>query len=344
MAGGGGTRLWPASTPERPKQLFDPLLQGKSLLRRTVERLEGFVAPEHIWVVTTRDQQEQVIAALPEVRPEHVIGEPFGRNTAPAIALAVRRLAADHPEATLVALPADHHVRDPEAFRQRLATAVAHAEAASCLVALGITPDHAATGYGWIERDEEPLAPVDGDAGAPVFVAKRFVEKPDETRAREFLEHGRYLWNAGIFVMPVVRIAAELAQHCHDTWEALGALPLDDAYARIHPEPIDTAVMEKQTDLRVVPADVGWTDLGSWRAVSEIAHRDEHGNAGISDDAAPVLFDCEGTLAWAEGMQVAVVGMRDVAVVCSGNRVIVCPLDRAQEVRSVVEALREREK
>lgn len=344
MAGGGGTRLWPASTQDRPKQLFDPLLAGKSLLRRTVERLEGFVDPEGIWIVTTQDQHAQVLEALPEVRPEHVIAEPFGRNTAPAIALAVRHLAADHPDATLVALPADHHVRDPMRFRECLAAAAAHAEAAHCLVTLGIQPDHPATGYGWIERADEPLDAVADDGGLRAFAVRRFVEKPDEARAREYLSSGRWLWNAGIFVMPVVRIATELATHCPETWEALATLPLEVAYAKIRGEPIDTAVMEKQRDLRVVPADVGWTDLGSWRAVLEISARDEHGNAIAAADAAPpVLLDCAGTLAWAEGVQVAVVGGRDIAVICTRDRVLVCPLDRAQEVRRVVEALRERE-
>jgi mannose-1-phosphate guanylyltransferase len=344
MAGGGGTRLWPASTPQRPKHLLDPLLLSRSLLRRTVDRVAGFVEPDGIWVVTTREQHEPIVAALPEVRPEHVIAEPFGRNTAPAIALGVRRLAADHPEATLVVLPADHHVRDEEAFRSKLAAAAAHAEAAQCVVTLGIEPDHAATGFGWIERDPQALPAVDGDGGVPVFAAKRFVEKPDEARAREFLASGRHLWNAGIFVMPVVRIAAELARHCAPTWEALATLPLDEAYARIVSEPIDSAVMEKQDDLRVVPAEVGWTDLGSWRAVLAISERDEHGNAATVIDAPPpVLLDCEGTLAWSEGVQIAVVGGRELAVICSGNRVLVCPLDRAQDVRSVVDALRERE-
>ena len=344
MAGGGGTRLWPASTPERPKQLFDPLLAGKSLLRRTVERLEGFVEPDGLWVVTTREQHAQVVEALPEVAQQHVIAEPRGRNTAPAIALAVRRLAADHPDATLVALPADHHVRDPKRFRECLGAAAAHAEAAHCLVTLGIEPDHPATGYGWIERSEDALDPVPGDEGVRAFGARRFVEKPDVAHAREYLSSGRWLWNAGIFVMPVVRIATELATHCPETWEALATLPLEEAYDRIEGEPIDTAVMEKQHDLRVVPADVGWTDLGSWRAVLAISPRDEQGNAiAVADAAPPVLLDCVGTLAWSDGVQVAVVGGRDIAVICTNGRVLVCPLDRTQDVRRVVEMLRERE-
>jgi mannose-1-phosphate guanylyltransferase/mannose-6-phosphate isomerase len=344
MAGGGGTRLWPASTPERPKHLFDPLLGGKSLLRRTVERLEGFVDPDGVWVVTTREQHDQVVAALPEVRADQVIAEPFGRNTAPCIALGVRRLAADHPENTLVVLPADHHVRDEEAFRTRLAAAAAHAEAAQCIVTLGIEPDHAATGFGWIERETEALPEVAGDGGVPAYAVRGFVEKPDQTRAREFLASGRHLWNAGIFVMPLVRIATELARHCASTWEALATLPLEEAYANIRAEPIDTAVMEKQTDLRVVPADVGWTDLGSWRAVLAISARDEHGNAAtVADAPPPVLIDCEHTLAWSDGVQVAVVGGRELAVICIDNRVLVCPLDRAQDVRQVVEAIRQRQ-
>jgi mannose-1-phosphate guanylyltransferase len=360
MAGGGGTRLWPASTPDRPKQLIDPLLgtPSRSLLRDTIERLEGLVARGDVYVVTTIDQVAAIEAAVPTLTPDRIIVEPRGRNTAPCIALSVVELHArrgqEIDQATLLVLPADHHVADPEAFRHLAAAACAHAEAGRSVVTLGIEPDHPATGFGYIERGDEPLAAVPGDDGVEVFAARSFVEKPDFERARTYLRSGRHLWNAGMFIMPVGRIAEELQRHCPQTWNALtaaragfeGARSLEQAYASVKAEPIDVAVMEKLDDLRVVPARIGWTDLGSWGAVYGIAAHDDAGNAVVTDgnagDASATLIDVEGSLVWSEDAEVGVIGVRDLCIVVSGGRVLVCPRDRAQDVRALVDRLRTR--
>jgi mannose-1-phosphate guanylyltransferase len=360
MAGGGGTRLWPASTAERPKQLLDPLLgsPGNSLLADTIARLEGLVQSRDVYVVTTAEQVDSIRTALPTLTNEQIIVEPRGRNTAPCIALGVVELRARRgsrvDDATLLVLPADHHVADPDGFRRLAAAACAHAEAGDAVVTLGIEPTHAATGFGYIERGEAPLVAVPDDGGVEVFGALAFEEKPDSAHARRYLESGRHLWNAGIFIMPVQRIATELERHCPQTWQALhGArtladgsvsVSLEQAYARVKAEPIDVAVMEKLADLRVVPARIGWTDLGSWRALHGMVEHDAVGNAVLtSPKASATLVDVEGSLVWSEDAQVGVLGVRDLCIVVSDGRVLVCPIDRAEDVRALVDRLGDRQ-
>ena len=353
LAGGGGTRLWPASTAQRPKQLMDPLLTGTSLLQQTIERVAALV--DQTWIVTTRAQAEQLGDLVNAV--DRVIAEPRGRNTAPAVALAVRHAQTLPDPVTLIALPADHHVTDPEGFRRHLLAACVHAEADDAIATLGISPDYPATGFGYIERDDPSLAARPDDAGVPVYPAVRFVEKPDRARAEAFLQSGRFLWNAGVFVMPRERIAAELARHCGPLWGSLAALVpalhrgdnteanaiADQAYAQATAAPIDVAVMEQLDDIRVVPASVGWTDLGSWQAIYDLAAKDSEGNAAIAAGGAPVLVDSDGVLAWSESAQVAIVGLKDVVVVQSGDRVLVASRAEAQRVRDVVDALSKRD-
>ncbi|MBL4685971.1 MAG: mannose-1-phosphate guanylyltransferase, partial [Nannocystaceae bacterium] len=277
MAGGGGTRLWPASTDQRPKQLLDPLLgtPARSLLAQTAERLGGLVQAQDIWVVVGHEQLAGTRDALPEVPAANFVVEPMRRNTAPCIALSLafiqHALGSDADDATLMVVPADHHVRDPQHMRDLLRTACLHAEVHSTIVALGIQPSDASTAFGYIERGSTAAPSVTGDQGIAVFPAKRFVEKPNAATARKFVESGVYSWNAGIFVMPLSRIDTELQRHCTALYAALDpvreaiqgqrdpAPSIQDAYAKIAAVPIDVAVMEKQHDLRMIPASIGWT-------------------------------------------------------------------------------------
>lgn len=349
--------MWPASTPDRPKQLMalrpDHPSRAISLLGATIERLEGVVDPKRAYVVATKDQAEMILRAVPSLGEDQIIAEPFGRNTAPCIALAVKHLRARLGEradsATLIALPADHDVTNAAAFRAHIACASVHAEGADVVVTLGIEPDRPETGYGYIERGREPLASVAGDEGIPVFEGLRFVEKPDIERAREFLAAGCFLWNAGIFVMPLRRIAAEFERHCASMWAALdpvqaalarsadeGAKAAEEAYAKIEPAPIDIAVMEKVSGLRVVPANVGWFDLGSWQSVHMALEQDERENVVVRGN----VIDTTGSLVWNDDptVEVNVLGMKGVAVVASAGKVLVLPLDRAQDVRQLAKA------
>jgi len=246
-------------------------------------------------------------------------------------------------KATVVVLPADHHIGDIDTFTRLLEVACEHAEERGGIVTLGVEPRRPSTGFGYIERGPEPLA---RRGAAFVYPALRFVEKPDLARAQIFVEAGSYLWNAGIFVMPLARILTELERHAPALWAALAPVAkalanAEDvwsatvaAYEQIMPEAIDVAVMEKQRDLCVVPMGVPWTDLGSWEALHEALPHDEHDNVIVAPKTARTeLVDTEGSLVWSEGLDVTLLGMSGVAVVVSGGRVLVCPLDRAEEVR-----------
>ena len=358
LAGGGGTRLWPASTPARPKQLLQLSERPPTtLLAAAVERARRLVPLERIFIVTNIALAPAVQAAVPEVPRANIIPEPRARSTAPCIALAVlhirQRLRGracteeQVAKATLMVLPADHHIGELEQFTALLELACEQAEEQGGIVTLGVEPREPSTAYGYIERGPEPLA---RRGAAFVYPALRFVEKPDAARAQIFLETGRFLWNAGIFVMPLGRAVTEFERHARAMWRALAPVGAAlkarkdpwpaavAAYDTITAEAIDTAVMEKQRDLCVIPMRLPWTDLGSWSAMHSALPKDARDNVVVAPATTGVeLVDSQGVMVWSEGLEVAVLGMRDVAVIVSGGRVLVCPLDRAEDVRRLGE-------
>lgn len=360
MAGGGGTRLWPASTRARPKQLLSLLPstgddRHDSLLAATVARIEPLVRARDVHVVTTTDMVDAILDRVPALRRPQIIAEPLGRNTAPCVALAYHSVvaglrrrgwgAARIDDAVLIILPADHHITAPARFLAALRAAVVHARAARCFVTLGVPPDHLSTAYGYIERGPEALA---GDG--PAFPGVRFVEKPDAERAAGYLATGRFLWNAGLFVVRLGTLRDAFLRHAPALWTALAPLAdvtdaeergrrAREAYASIEPVAFDVAIMERLPGFRVIPADVGWTDLGSWRAVHEVLPRDASDNAVAAGGRRVVVQDTRGSLVWSEDAEVAVIGLEGVAVICSGGRVLVCPLEQAQAVRDAAKAM-----
>jgi mannose-1-phosphate guanylyltransferase/mannose-6-phosphate isomerase len=347
MAGGGGTRLWPAASDQRPKPLVPGLPgPGETLLGATLARIGGLVDPGDVFVVTTADQAPAVRAALGALDAQQLIVEPAARNTAPAIALAVcvlrARLGPD-ADATIVALPADHVVADRDALVRHLEAACAHARAHDTLATLGIEASRPDTGYGYIEHDATALPAVAGDLGIAAHRARRFVEKPDAATARAFVAGGRHRWNAGIFVLPLARVERDLARHAPRTWDSLapvraalaaGADPtaaMAVAYESVVAEPFDVAVLEKLDDLVVVPAAIGWSDLGTWASVAAALPHDASGSATHTGPAAATsLLDTHDCLVWNEDASVAVVGVSGLAIVVCGGKILVCPLDRAQ--------------
>jgi mannose-1-phosphate guanylyltransferase len=251
LAGGSGTRFWPASRAARPKQ-FLPIVGGRPMIEETRERLRGLVADEDVLVVTAAEQVELVREALPDLPPENVVAEPEARNTAAAVALSALVVARRDPSAVQIVLPADHVIEPAASFRRTLAAAAEAASSEDCLVTLGIQPDHPATGYGYIEVG----AALGERDGIPVREVARFVEKPDLETAVEFLASGRFLWNAGIFVWSTPAILAALARHAPDVHEPLAAAgesELARAYARVPRRPIDVAVLEKADNVRCLP-------------------------------------------------------------------------------------------
>ena len=345
LAGGSGTRFWPLSRAKRPKQ-FLALVTERTLIAETQARVLPLVSAERTWVVCGEQHRESVREALPQLAGSRVLVEPAARNTAPAIGLAaIYALHADR-EALLCVLPSDHHIARPDAFRQSL-EAAARAAAHGDLVALGIRPTRPETGYGYLRRG---AARPDGS-----FAVDAFVEKPDAITAARYLQDSAYSWNAGIFVFRADALLAALMRHLPQVHTGLveiaSALGRSEAAAlevsrRVFPRlpsiSIDYGVMEAEARstrrLALVPADFGWSDVGSFAALPEVRALDARGNA-LAGDALAV--DCDDCVVLSEGDRlVAAVGLRGLCIIDAGDALLVVPRDRAQDVRSVVEALR----
>ncbi len=342
MAGGRGTRFWPLSRRLLPKQLL-PLGSERTLLRDTFDRVVPLVGADRILVVTNTDQASGVARDLPELPADRIVAEPVGRNTAPCCALGValaRRLSGECPVALL---PADHFIADAEAFRRQLVRAFAHASETGDAVTFGITPTHAATGYGYIERSE-------ADPEAEIGDGVRFVEKPDLDRAAAYLASGRFLWNSGIFVWRSSDFAAALAEHLPEVANAVApaadafggdgfADALAAAYAVCPGVSIDVGVMEKLPRFAVVRAGFDWSDLGSWDAWGAVASDLGAGNRGRAD---LVAVDGADNVVHVPGKTVALLGVEGLVVVDTPDALLICRAEEAQRVRDIIAELEKR--
>lgn len=335
LAGGGGTRLWPASRRSRPKQ-FLPLgtRAGESLLSATIRR----VAPlGRAWIVTAAEQVAAVREHAPDVAVEQIVAEPVARNTAAAIGLAAVHVSARDPEAVLALFPADHYVSDEDAFRDIARRAFARAERDDAIVTVGIRPTRPETGYGYLELGDE--------AGEGFFRVVRFVEKPDRQAAEAYLASGRYLWNGGLFFFRASRLLAELSAHLPETAAALREIARDPArapsvYGRVPNVSLDYGIMEKTSGIVCIPGDFGWNDVGSWNALFDLRPADAQGNVTVGE---VLVHDARGNIAVADpGVAVALVGVEGLVVVQAQNAVLVMPRDRAQDVKEIVRQLEAR--
>ena len=343
LSGGVGSRLWPLSRELYPKQLL-PLVSANSLLQDTAARVAApeFFAPP--LVICNAAHRFLVAEQLREVNasPLAIVLEPEGRNTAPAAAVAAILLAQRFGNALMMLLPSDHVIADSSGFLEATRTALAAARAGA-LVTFGMTPHRPETGYGYIRKGGE----WDGVAGC--FRVERFVEKPEAAAAEAMVRDGGWLWNSGMFLFSAQNYLAELDRHrpgivnaCRAAVER-GAEDLDffrldrEAFAESPVDSIDYAVMEKTDAAAVVPANVGWSDIGSWSALWEIGAKDEHGNVlkgqVIAQDSGNSYLRSEGRL-------LAVIGVRDMVIVATADAVLVAPLDRAQDVKQVVDRLK----
>ncbi len=329
MAGGSGTRFWPASRRAKPKQ-FLRLAGKQTLIRETWERLHGLVPPERVLVVAGEAHADLVRKHLPRLPPENLLCEPVGRNTTPCVAWAACEIGRRAPRSVQAVLPSDHVIRPAERFREVLRLAAQAAAAEDVLVTLGVRPTSPATGFGYIERGEP--------AGAGIFRVARFVEKPELARAVEFLASGRFLWNAGIFVWSTAAILKALQQFTPQTLAGARAIVesgVRDSYASLEAQPIDRSVLERANNVRVVPVDFEWSDVGSWEALAEFGP----GRAKL------VSVESSNCIAWTEKDEVvALLGVRDLVVVHAGKVTLVCPRERAQDVRALVAAMEQRDK
>ncbi len=332
LSGGTGTRLWPLSTPELPKQ-FVPLFEGRSLFQLTIDRLAGIPDLGSPMVVTGADHVSLVVGALAASDAESpvIVVEPTGRNTAAAVIAAA--LVADDDD-VLVIVPSDHLVTDVNRFQAAVTSASRHADGGA-IVTFGTQPSRPETGYGYIEIGD----PVD----ATTFEVRRFKEKPEIDEARTMAGDGRHFWNSGMFVARADLFLAEAEVHCPAVLGGVersvpgvstGEVRLGESFSSVEAISIDHAIMEKTDKALIVPIDVGWSDVGSYQSLIEAVERDSRGNHVAGD---VTLVDVEGSLVRASSRLVAVVGLSDVVVVETGEAVLVIPLERSQDVGDIAE-------
>lgn len=343
LSGGSGSRLWPVSRERFPKQLLN-LCGDRTMIQETALRVGrdfGFADPI---VICNQEHRFAIAEQLQEVgiRPTELVLEPFGRNTAPAAAVAARLAARRDPQALVLLLPADHAILAPDAFRAAVATGAVAAQQGK-LVTFGIQPTSPETGYGYIEKGE----PVSGADGA--FAVKQFAEKPKLDVAQAYLAGGRHLWNSGMFLFRADRFVAELERHAADALAAadasIAAARVDLDFLRLDPEAfarapnisIDFAVMEKTDSAAIVPCDIGWTDVGAWSALWDIAEKDGGGNAVLGD---AILVDASNNLVRGEVGLTALVGVKDLVVITTDDAVLVADRARVQDVKAVVDRLK----
>lgn len=343
LAGGSGTRLWPYSRSSRPKQFLS--IDGvHTMLQETVERIRPIVAPERILVATGAMYADLVAEQLPDVPRENILSEPSGRGTAPCIGWAALHLQRREPGAVMAVLSADHRIEQAEGFRNIL-LAGAQLAAQGELVTLGITPTAPSTGYGYIRQG----APYAQTGEHPAYRIAAFVEKPNQERAIEYLASGEYVWNAGMFMWRTDRILEELHLHRPQLAQSLNLIGaaigtpheqavLDAVWPALESVAIDVAVMEQTAHGVVIPADLGWSDVGDWAALAETLPRDPAGNTVLGTH---VGLDTRTTLVYGNGRIVATIGVEDLLIVDTHDVILICQRSRAQDVKALLASVRE---
>jgi mannose-1-phosphate guanylyltransferase len=344
MAGGSGTRFWPLSRRKRPKQLLQ-LLGPQTLLEQTVARLKGMIPPSRIFVFTNELLRSEIIHRLPTIPRQQIVAEPAARNTAPTIGLAAHEILRRDPEGLMVVLPSDHVIAKPAEFRRVLRAACRWASTEERSVTIGLEPTRPDTGYGYVRKGRR----VGRLERQEIFRVEKFTEKPPLEKARRYLASGRYLWNGGMFIWRASTLLRNL-ERCQPRM-ARGLAKISAAggtraravlrreFPRLEKISIDYAVMEKISDVYVVAAEIGWSDVGSWGVVYGLQKADAGGNVVRGKS---VCIDSRGNMIVSSGRVVATVGVSDMVIVETPDAVLVCPRERSQDVGRAVQELERR--
>jgi mannose-1-phosphate guanylyltransferase len=348
MAGGGGVRLWPLSRKTHPKQMVR-LLKERTLFQLAVDRLQGLLPLDRVYVVTAQDQAPELMRQYPQIPVENFLLEPSPKNTATVVGYAAVALRQRDPQASMIVLTADHFIENVPYF-QRLLQAGLHAAEQGYLVTLGIEPTYPTSGYGYIQQGKA-LPEIEG---MPVYAVAKFIEKPPREQAEYFLTQGGYAWNSGMFIWKVARIWEEFVQHMPDLAERLTRLEaawsqpqertlvLAEIWPGIDPQPVDRGIMEHTGLAAVLPAqDLGWSDVGNWDSFFEVLEPDENGNLVLNGRIKAI--DTTGTLVYGQAGRrlVTLIGVEDLIVVDTPDALLICNRHQVQKVRQLVELLRE---
>lgn len=343
MAGGKGERFWPLSTSKHPKQLL-ALVGDKPLIAQAVDRLEGLVPPENVFVVTNADLVDATREAAPLLPPENIVGEPIGRDTAAAVACGGALVKAVDENGVFAVLTADQVMGDLDVFSSTLKGGMALAEQNDILVTIGIQPTYPSTGFGYIESGDGYQTA----EGVEFRKAGRFVEKPDEATATEYLGTGRFYWNSGMFIWSVSSLEKAFGAHCPEMLELMDTLTgyakdgkiiegMDATYPNLGKISVDYALMEKADNIVMACGTFHWDDVGAWPALESHFEQDANGNTPIGQVET---LEAEGNIVLSKDRLTAVIGVKDLVVVQAEGVTLVCPKDRAQDIKKMVVALR----
>jgi mannose-1-phosphate guanylyltransferase len=339
MAGGIGSRFWPMSRTNYPKQFLDILNTGRTLIQGTMDRFAAFIPKENIYVVTSDQYKEIVAEQLPEIPVANILCEPSRKNTAPCVAYISHKLLKLNPEANLICAPADHIILDISTFKTICLEALDFTKSIKALVTLGIKPNHPNTGYGYIQYDQQAVS-------NNIFKVKTFTEKPDLALAKTFLASGDFLWNAGIFVWQVKNIVAafeKLLPEMNEVFEAEKAhfnTPTEQqAIDRIYPQcvniSIDYGIMEKADNVYIIPSSFGWSDLGTWGSAYENLGKDYLENAVAGDNV--IVIDAVKNMVHVNNKKLVLLqGLEDFIVVDTADVLMICKKDKEQEIKEYV--------
>jgi mannose-1-phosphate guanylyltransferase len=345
MAGGVGSRFWPLSRREKPKQFLDITGSGETLIQQTYRRFKNTCPEKNIFIVTNADHKELVIEQL-GIDPSRVLGEPFRRNTAPCLAYGTFRILKENPDAVIAVTPADHLIVKEEKFCDVIKNCYEFAEGNDALITLGIKPDRPETGYGYIQADQKKAVKGYGN----LLKVKTFTEKPDIDLAKVFLESGDFFWNSGIFIWNIKSILSAFEKHMPDMYtvfdesrEIFGTSQesgfIGKTYAECRSISIDYGIMEKADNVYVMCTDIGWSDLGTWSSLYDHSPSDKEGNSLIRGDV--YSYDCKGNIFNISGGKIAVIqGLKDYIVVDSDDVLLIVKKEEEQNIKQFLEDVR----
>ena len=339
MAGGVGSRFWPMSTQEYPKQFIDVFGTGRTFIQMTVDRFAGVVSPENVWIVTSEKYADIVKEQLPEVPSNHVLLEPCRRNTAPCIAYVAWRIKSQDPKANLVVAPSDHIVLKPEEFRRVIQSALKFTANSDAIVTLGMKPTRPETGYGYIQADLTSASL----RNKQIYRVDSFKEKPDLKTAQQYIKHSEYYWNSGIFIWNVNTIVNSLRMYAPEISQIFERLlqfydteqeqaKIDENFPKCPNISIDYAILEKAEEIFVMPADFGWSDVGTWGSLITLADKDENGNAVIGKDVK--LYESKNCMVHtSQERKVVIQGLDGYIVAEKDNTLLICKMSEEQRIK-----------
>lgn len=339
MAGGVGSRFWPMSTTEKPKQFIDVLGVGRSLLQLTFDRFKGICSPENVWVVTNRSYKDLVLEQLPEIPVTNILCEPCRRNTAPCIAYVSWRIKSKDRNANIVVTPSDHIVTNCEEFKRVISQCLKFTSETDAIITLGMKPTRPETGYGYIQADLSSCSPRNKE----IFRVDSFREKPDLETAKKYIQNKSYFWNAGIFIWCVntivnaFRIYQPAISKIFESLQPVYGTPkeqeeIDLRFPECENISVDYAIMEKAEEIFVCPADFGWSDLGTWGSLLVQTKKDLYGNGVIGENVS--LFDTHNCIVHTlDKKKVVIQGLDGYIVADDGNKLLICKLSEEQRIK-----------